>query len=292
MPELPVAQPEHSLAAVAAARVVSRRAPPGQTRLARGPAQETIAWPTSSPSRTRHRAVFPPPRPSSRAGERQGTADYERAERRGRSATTKASGRDLAREHVALEEAVHEGARRVERAVLQVVRRRHAERLVQLPRPQRRGRHAATRSRSSSRPTTARSRRSPTSELLARVCRLANALKARGVKKGDRVVIYMPMSIEGVVAMQACARIGATHSVVFGGFSAQSLRDRIDDAGAVVVITADEQLRGGKQLPLKADRRRGARAGRLRGDQERHRLPAHRRQRRAGTRRATTGCTS
>jgi acetyl-CoA synthetase len=90
------------------------------------------------------------------------------------------------------------------------------------------------------------------SELLTRTCRLANALKSRGVKKGDRVVIYMSMSVEGVVAMQACARIGATHSVVFGGFSAQSLRDRIEDAGAVMVITADEQLRGGKQLPLKA----------------------------------------
>ncbi|MGA1327034.1 MAG: acetate--CoA ligase [Rubrivivax sp.] len=89
-------------------------------------------------------------------------------------------------------------------------------------------------------------------ELLAQVGRMANALKARGVKKGDRVVIYMPMSVEGVVAMQACARIGATHSVVFGGFSAQSLRDRIEDAGAVMVITADQQVRGGKQLPLKA----------------------------------------
>ncbi|MBX3637971.1 MAG: acetate--CoA ligase [Rubrivivax sp.] len=88
-------------------------------------------------------------------------------------------------------------------------------------------------------------------ELLARVAQLANALKARGVKKGDRVVIYMPMSVEGVAAMQACARIGATHSVVFGGFSAQSLRDRIQDAGAVMVITADEQARGGKHLPLK-----------------------------------------
>ena len=89
-------------------------------------------------------------------------------------------------------------------------------------------------------------------ELLVRTCQLANALKSRGVRRGDRVVIYLPMSIEGVVAMQACARIGATHSVVFGGFSAQSLRDRIQDAGAVMVITADEQLRGGKQLPLKA----------------------------------------
>ena len=111
---------------------------------------------------------------------------------------------------------------------------------------------SATRRRSSSRPTTARSPGSRYQELLARTCRLANALKARGVVKGDRVVIYMPMSIEGVVAMQACARIGATHSVVFGGFSAQSLRDRIADTGAVLVITADEQMRGGKALPLKA----------------------------------------
>ena len=90
------------------------------------------------------------------------------------------------------------------------------------------------------------------SELLARVNQLANVLKARGVKKGDRVVIYMSMSIEGVAAMQACARIGAPHSVVFGGFSAQALRDRINDTGAVMVITSDEQLRGGKQLPLKS----------------------------------------
>ena len=89
-------------------------------------------------------------------------------------------------------------------------------------------------------------------ELLARTGRMANALRNLGVKKGDRVVIYMPMSIEGVVAMQACARIGAIHSVVFGGFSANSLRDRVQDAGAVVVITADEQRRGGKSLPLKA----------------------------------------
>ena len=89
-------------------------------------------------------------------------------------------------------------------------------------------------------------------DLRARVSRLANALKARGVKKGDRVVIYMPMSIEGVVAMQACARIGATHSVVFGGFSSKSLHERIVDAEAVAVITADEQVRGGRALPLKS----------------------------------------
>ncbi|MEP6874294.1 MAG: acetate--CoA ligase, partial [Burkholderiales bacterium] len=90
------------------------------------------------------------------------------------------------------------------------------------------------------------------SQLLARTCQLANAMKKRGVRSGDRVAIYIGMSIEGVVAMQACARIGATHTVIFGGFSAQSLRDRIADTGAVLVITADEQLRGGKQLPLKA----------------------------------------
>ncbi|WP_248321891.1 acetate--CoA ligase [Caballeronia sp. Sq4a] len=89
-------------------------------------------------------------------------------------------------------------------------------------------------------------------DLLERVCRLANALKKRGVKKGDRVVIYLPMSVEGVVAMQACARIGATHSVVFGGFSSKSLNERLVDVGAVALITADEQMRGGKALPLKS----------------------------------------
>jgi acetyl-CoA synthetase len=87
--------------------------------------------------------------------------------------------------------------------------------------------------------------------LYHRVCRLANALRARGVKKGDRVVIYMPMSVEGVVAMLACARLGAPHSVVFGGFSAKSLHERLIDVGACAVITADEQVRGGKTLPLK-----------------------------------------
>jgi acetyl-CoA synthetase len=87
--------------------------------------------------------------------------------------------------------------------------------------------------------------------LYHRVCRLANALRARGVKKGDRVAIYMPMSVEGVVAMLACARIGAPHSVVFGGFSAKSLHERIVDIGACAIITADEQVRAGKTLPLK-----------------------------------------
>ncbi|MEF9948963.1 MAG: acetate--CoA ligase [Comamonas sp.] len=89
-------------------------------------------------------------------------------------------------------------------------------------------------------------------EMLARVSQFANALKARGVQKGDRVLIYMPMTIEGVVAMQACARIGATHSVVFGGFSAKAVQERIVDVGATAVITANYQMRGGKELPLKA----------------------------------------
>jgi acetyl-CoA synthetase len=89
-------------------------------------------------------------------------------------------------------------------------------------------------------------------ELLAKVSQFANALKARGIKKGDRVLIYMPMTTEGVVAMQACARIGATHSVVFGGFSAKALNERIIDAGAVAVITSNFQMRGGKELPLKS----------------------------------------
>ena len=89
-------------------------------------------------------------------------------------------------------------------------------------------------------------------EMLERVCKMANALRKMGVKSGDSVIIYMAMTIEGIVAMQACARIGAIHSVVFGGFSAQALRDRIMDVGAVAVITADGQFRGGKALPLKA----------------------------------------
>ena len=88
-------------------------------------------------------------------------------------------------------------------------------------------------------------------DLYHRVCQLANALKSHGVNKSDRVLVYMPMSIEAVVAMQACARIGATHSVVFGGFSAKSLQERIIDAGATEVITADGQFRGGKEIALK-----------------------------------------
>ncbi|MBC5783073.1 acetate--CoA ligase [Ramlibacter sp. USB13] len=89
-------------------------------------------------------------------------------------------------------------------------------------------------------------------ELLARVSQFANALKAQGIKKGDRVIVYMPMGVEGVVAMQACARIGATHSVVFGGFSAKSIHERVIDAGAVAIVTANYQMRGGKEMGLKS----------------------------------------
>jgi len=85
-------------------------------------------------------------------------------------------------------------------------------------------------------------------ELHEKVCRLANLLKSRGVNKGDRVCIYMPMIPEAAVAMLACARIGAVHSVVFGGFSPDSLRDRILDSDCRAVITADEGVRGGKQV--------------------------------------------
>ncbi len=90
-------------------------------------------------------------------------------------------------------------------------------------------------------------------ELKTEISKLANALKARGVKKGDRVTIYMPMIPEAAYAMLACARIGAIHSVVFGGFSPDSLKDRILDCKSEVVITADEGLRGGKKVPLKAN---------------------------------------
>jgi acetyl-CoA synthetase len=89
--------------------------------------------------------------------------------------------------------------------------------------------------------------------LHARVCRLANGLKSLGVRKGDRVTIYLPMVIEAAVAMLACARIGAIHSVVFGGFSPQSLSGRILDCKSSVVITADEGRRGGRRVPLKAN---------------------------------------
>src|SRR5450755_3313586 len=88
-------------------------------------------------------------------------------------------------------------------------------------------------------------------ELYERVCQCANALKSLGVKKGDRVTIYLPMIPEIAIAMLACARIGAIHSVVFAGFSSEALGGRIADCGSTLVITADEGLRGGKRIPLK-----------------------------------------
>jgi acetyl-CoA synthetase len=88
-------------------------------------------------------------------------------------------------------------------------------------------------------------------DLHARVCQLANGLKSLGYRKGDRAIIYLPMSIEAVVAMQACARLGIVHSVVFGGFSAKSVHERVVDVGASLVICADEQMRGGKPIALK-----------------------------------------
>ena len=90
-------------------------------------------------------------------------------------------------------------------------------------------------------------------ELHARTCKLANALRNLGVEKGDRVTIYLPMIPEAAVAMLACARIGAVHSVVFGGFAPQSIADRVQDCGTKLVITADEGLRGGRKVPLKAN---------------------------------------
>ena len=87
-------------------------------------------------------------------------------------------------------------------------------------------------------------------DLHARVCKLANAMRKLGVKKGDRVCIYLPMIVEAAVAMLACARVGAVHSIVFGGFSPDSLASRIQDSECVMLITADEGRRGGRRVPL------------------------------------------
>ncbi|PBN41123.1 acetyl-coenzyme A synthetase, partial [Sphingobium sp. D43FB] len=90
-------------------------------------------------------------------------------------------------------------------------------------------------------------------ELHERVCRMANAIKALGVKKGDRVTLYLPMIVEAAVAMLACARVGAVHSIVFGGFSPDSLSSRIQDCDSTLLITADQGRRGGRTVPLKTN---------------------------------------
>ncbi len=113
-------------------------------------------------------------------------------------------------------------------------------------------------------------------QLHAEVLKWANVLKGQGVKKGDRVTIYLPMIPEAAYAMLACTRIGAIHSIVFGGFSPDSLAGRIEDADTAVVITADEGLRGGTQGAAEGQCRRRLRQGAGRGE-ERHRRQAHRR---------------
>ena len=128
-------------------------------------------------------------------------------------------------------------------------------------------------------------------ELHAEVCRLANALKAQGIRRGDRVIIYMPLVPEVIVAMHACNRIGAIHSVVFGGFSAPALKDRIEDTEAKLVITADGGWRGGQVVELKAAADK-ALAERLRQRRARHRAQAHRQARAHDARRATCGGTT
>ena len=135
----------------------------------------------------------------------------------------------------------------------QMVRGRHHQRRLQLHRPPSRT-AAAIRPRSSGKATTRKNSKHITyRELHDEVCRFANILRNRNVKKGDRVTIYLPMIPEAAYAMLACARIGAIHSVVFGGFSPDSLAGRIEDCKSNVVITADEGLRGGRKVPLKAN---------------------------------------
>ena len=133
------------------------------------------------------------------------------------------------------------------------------QRRLQLPRLPDRRRAGATRPRSSGkaspraagRAAAGRSTASPTANLRDEVCRFANGLKKLGVKKGDRVTIYMPMVPEAAIAMLACAGIGAAHSVIFGGFSSQAIADRVEDAKVDIIITADGGFRRGQVVPLK-----------------------------------------
>ena len=127
-------------------------------------------------------------------------------------------------------------------------------------------------------------------DLHREVCKFANVLKSLGVKKGDRVTLYLPMIPELPVAMLACARIGAIHSVVFGGFSAESLRDRINDQKAKVLVTADGGWRRGKRRSVEADFRRGPREDAV--DPARRSRAAHGRRGAACAKAATAGGTT
>ena len=155
-----------------------------------------------------------------------------------------------------LDQALHQGREHLVRARQhfdQMVRGRRPQRRLELHRPASRT-SAATRPPSSGRATTPRSpSTSPTASCTTKSARCANILRTRNVKKGDRVTIYLPMIPEAAYAMLACARIGAIHSVVFAGFSPDSLAQRITDCQSKIVITADEGLRGGKKVPLKAN---------------------------------------
>ena len=197
----------------------------------------------------------------------------------------------LAREFVRLEDAVHQGARREQGAVLQVVRGRHAERLVQLPGPPGRAPAWATRSRSSSRPTTARSRSVTYSELLARTCRAGQ--RAEGARRQEgRPGRHLHVDVGRGRGRDAGLRAHRRHAFggvrrLLGAEPARPHRGRRRGDG-------DHRRRAAARRQAAAaegHRRRGARAGRLRAHQERDRLPAHRRQGRLERARATSGCT-
>ena len=126
-------------------------------------------------------------------------------------------------------------------------------------------------------------------QLHERVCKFANVLKANGVKKGDRVTVYLPMIPEAAYAILACARIGAVHSVVFGGFSPDSLAGRIVDADSKFIVTADEGVRGGRPIPLKKNTDDGAEE--VQGRREGAGRAPHRRDRSRGRPAGTSGCT-
>ena len=183
-----------------------------------------------------------------------------------------------------LDQALHQGQEHLLRQAQrldQMVRGRRHQRRLQLHRPA--SAHARpTRPRSSGKATIPKESKHITyRELHDEVCRFANILRNRNVKKGDRVTIYMPMIPEAAYAMLACARIGAIHSVVFGGFSPDSLAGRIEDCKSNVVITADEGLRGGRKVPLKANT--DAAIAKCRRRRPRHRRQAHRRAGRHGS---------